>query len=88
MKTYKWDDLRELYRVSNKYWKTGDVDLVSRRNEVAQDVDGKYWVEISDLALFVARLHKPFNVLVEELKILGFEAKEQTKVGNDDAKIH
>ena len=23
MRTYKWDDLRELYRVENKYWKTG-----------------------------------------------------------------
>ena len=85
MKTYKWDDLRELYRITNKYWKTVDVDLLSRRCEAAHDIDRKYWMEISDLALFVATMHKPFNVLVEALKILGFEAEEQAKEEDGDA---
>lgn len=30
MKKYRFDDLRELYRVDNKYWKTGDVDILEK----------------------------------------------------------
>ena len=84
MKTYKWDDLRELYRVDNKYWKTGDVDILDKRTACGKAIDERYWSEVLALAAFVTRQHKPFNVLVEAMKVLGYEPEEWTKGGGDE----
>lgn len=76
MKTYKWDDLRELYRVDNKYWKTGDIDILEKRFALAKDIDKKFWSEICSIASIVTRKHLPFNKLVEALRVFGYEPEE------------
>ena len=77
MKTYKLDDLRELYRVDNKYWKTGDIDILHKRMAVAQQIDERFWSEISSIVALITRKHMPFNKLVEALSVLGYEAEER-----------
>ena len=76
MMTYKWDDLRELYRVDNKYWKTGDIDILHKRMAVAEQIDEKFWSEILSIASLITRKHMPVNKFVEVLKVLGYEAEE------------
>lgn len=83
VKTYKWDDLRELYRVDNKYWKTGDVDILNKRMALAKGIDEKLWDCVTSLTAFVTRRKKPFNVLVEAMKVLGYEPEEWAK-GEED----
>ena len=69
MKTYKLTTLRELYRVDNKYWKTGDVDILDKRLMLAQEIDSEYWSEIQAITALTTRKHKPFNALVEALRL-------------------
>lgn len=85
MKTYKWDDLRELYRVDNKYWKTGDVDILDKRTALGKKIDGRYWDCITSLTEFVTRQKKPFHVLVEAMKVLGYVAEEQVEGEEDES---
>lgn len=86
MKTYKWDDLRELYRVDNKYWKTGDVDILDKRMALAEGIDERLWDCVASLTAFVTRQKKPFHVLVEAMKVLGYVAEEQME-GEEDEQI-
>lgn len=76
MKTYKIKTLRELYRVDNKYWKTGDVDILDKRISLAREIDERFWAEIDALTALTTRTHKPFAVLVEALKLYGYEGIE------------
>lgn len=75
MKTYKLKTLRELYRVDNKYWKTGDVDILDKRLRLAQEIDSEYWSEIQAITALTTRNHKPFNTLVEALRLYGYEGE-------------
>lgn len=77
MKKYRWDDLRELYRVDNKYWKTGDVDILEKRTALAMRIDKKYWDSIASLATFTTRQRLPFNKLVDAMRIMGYEPYEE-----------
>lgn len=76
MKTmYKEKDLRELYRVDDKYWRTGDVDILDKRVDLARRVDQRFWSEVSGITSIVTRKHLPISTLVDALKVLGFEMK-------------
>lgn len=77
MKRYLWDDLRELYRVDNKYWKTGDVDILEKRMAIAKRIDEKYWDSITSLTAFTTRQRLPFNKLVDAMRIMGYEPYEE-----------
>lgn len=80
MKTkYKKQDLRELYRVDNKYWKTGDTDLLDKRINLAKSIDEKFWCEVASMTAVATRKHLPVQTLVNALKVLGFEME-----GKDD----
>lgn len=76
MKKYRWDDLRELYRVDNKYWKTGDVDILEKRMSIAKRIDEKYWDNITNLTAFTTKQRLPFNKLVDAMRIMGYEPYE------------
>ena len=76
MKKYRWDDLRELYRVDNKYWKTGDVDILEKRTSIAKRIDEKYWDNITNLTAFTTKQRLPFNKLVDAMRIMGYEPYE------------
>ena len=84
MRTYRWDDLRELYRVDNKYWKTGDIDILDKRMALAKKIDEKLWDYVTSLTSLVTRRKKPFNVLVEAMKVLGYVAEEQMEGEEDE----
>lgn len=76
MKSYKIKTLRELYRVDNKYWKTGDIDILYKRTSLAKEIDGAYWSEICALTALATHTHKPFTALVGALRLYGYEGIE------------
>lgn len=77
MKKYRFDDLRELYRIDNKYWKTGDVDILEKRTAIAMMIDKKNWDLITSLTAFTTRQRLPFNKLVDAMRIMGYEPYEE-----------
>ena len=77
MKTYKLGDLRELYRVDNKYWKTGDVDILDKRAGLAREIDKRFWSEILSLTALATKKHLPLKVLVEVMKLYGYGPEQE-----------
>lgn len=77
MTTYKEKDLRELYRIDNKYWKTGDADLLSARIDAAEKVDARYWDCIASITSLATRKNLPVKKLMAALAELGFVAEEE-----------
>ena len=72
----KMDTIRELYRVDNKYWKTGDKDILPKRTELAKSIDDRFWSEVSGIARIVTQKHYPVAKLAEVLRMLGFKLEE------------
>lgn len=72
----KMDAIRELYRVDNKYWKTGDTDILPKRIEVAESIDKRFWQEVSGIARIVTQKHYPVAKLAEVLRMLGYNVEE------------
>lgn len=73
---YKEKDLRELYRIDNKYWKTGDVDILPKRTEIAESISGRYWDAVATVVSIASRKHLPIQNVIDALKLLGFEMDE------------
>lgn len=73
---YKEKDLRELYRIDNKYWKTGDVDILPKRTEIAKSISGRFWDKVADVVSIATRKHLPVQNVIDALKLLGFEMDE------------
>lgn len=71
----KIDTIQELYRVDNKYWKTGDTDILPKRTEVAQSIDKRFWSEVSGIAHIVTQKHYPVAKLAEVLRMLGYNVE-------------
>ena len=76
-KTYSMRTLRELYRVDNKYWKTGDIDILPKRSNLGRDIDPRFDNEIAGMARIATQSHLPVQSLAEALAALGY-------VGMDD----
>ena len=72
-RTVSMDLIREMYRIENKYWKTGDVDIIEKMHNTARQIDPKYYSEISGIARIVTQEHRPVYVLADALKALGYE---------------
>lgn len=68
--------LRELYRVDNKYWKTGDVDILPKRTELAEEIDSEFWSEISSIAKIVTQKRLSVDTFAKCLELLGYEIVE------------
>lgn len=73
---YKEKDLRELYRIDNKYWKTGDADILPKRMEIAKSISGHYWDKVAGIVSIATRKHLPIQNVIDALKPLGFEMDE------------
>lgn len=69
--------LRELYRVDNRYWKTGNVDILAKRKEFGKAIDPIFYYEIADLASIVTRKHLSVDTLAKCLELLGYEIMEE-----------
>lgn len=68
--------LRKLYRVENKYWKTGDVDILPKCNDLAKAIDSIFWCEIRLIASIVTQKHLPVDTFAKCLELLGYEIVE------------
>jgi len=73
MKTYKESDLKEMYRLSNKYWKTGDTDFLPVRNKIASSIDDRYWSEITNIMNITVRKHLPLQTAADALALFGYK---------------
>ena len=76
---YKEKDLRELYRIDNKYWKTGDADILPTRMEIAKSISGRFWDAVATTVSIATRKHLPIQNVIDALKLLGFEMDEVTE---------
>ena len=73
---YKEKDLRELYRIDNKYWKTGDVDILPKRTQIAMRISDRFWNAVATTVSIATRKHLPIQNVIDALKLLGFEMDE------------
>lgn len=78
--TYKEKDLRELYRIDNKYWKTGDVDILDARMILAKKICEKRWDSINAIVSLATRENIPIKVVVEILALYGLEMEPEKEV--------
>ena len=63
--------LRDLYRVDNKYWKTGDTDYLFARTKLAMDIDERFWSDVQSIVSIATRKHLPIKAVIAALKPLG-----------------
>ena len=68
--------LRELYRVDNKYWKTGDIDILPKRTELAEAIDSRFWSEIAGIARILTQKRLSVDTFAKCLELLGYEIVE------------
>ena len=80
MKIIKRKTLVDLYRVTNKYWNTGDSDYLDSVIKLAKDIDDRLWCEIEQLGSFAVRKHKSIDTLIEALKLFGYEVKDECTI--------
>ena len=73
---YKEKDLQELYRIDNKYWKTGDTDILPKRTQIAMSIGGHFWSEVAATVSIATRKHLPIQNVIDALRLLGFEMDE------------
>ena len=76
IKTYPMKSLRELYRVDNKYWKTGDTDILPKRSDLGRDIDSNFGDQIADMVSIATRCHLSVQSVVEALAALGYVAMD------------
>lgn len=75
-KKISMETVRELYRVDNKYWRTGDTDILEKRASLAAKIDGLFWDCICDIMRMVTQKHFPVQKFVDVIKLLGYEVEE------------
>ena len=73
---YKEKDLQELYRIDNKYCKTGDADILPKRSEIAMSISSRFWDAVETTVSIATRKHLPIQNVIDALKLLGFEMDE------------
>lgn len=76
MKIIKRKIVEDLYRVTGKYWNTGDTDYLDTVIKLAQDIDNKLWCEIEQLAALAVRKKAGINTLIRALTLFGYEVEE------------
>lgn len=79
---YKEKDLRELYRIDNKYWKTGDVDILPKRTQIAESISERFYDAVVTVVSIATRKHLPIQNVIDALKLLGFEMDGEENVGS------
>lgn len=77
MKKYKRKTVKNLYRVTGKYWNTGDTDYLDTCISLSKDIDDKLWCEIESLADFAVRRKAGINILIDAMKLFGYEVEEE-----------
>ena len=75
--------IRELYRLDNKYWKTGDADILPARFQVAQEMDERFYGELCGIMRMVTQQNYPVKRFVDIIRLLGYDIEEEP-VHNED----
>lgn len=78
------ETVRELYRVDNKYWKTGDADILEKRILLAQKIDRCFWDSMCDIMRMVTQKHYPVQKFVDVIELLGYKVIEPPKGGDSE----
>ena len=85
-KKIKRETLDKLIKVSIKYWKTGDGDLLHAKNnhcETLEKQSGVNWLIFSDIlcALTSAKVHEKMdvtkNTIYKVFELIGFEIRDK-----------
>lgn len=80
MRTIDEYTLNELIRVSRKYIKTGDTDILVKRNDLCDELEKQskvYWIVFADLSMCFAKLKTSDQDIHIVMKDLGFEIKKE-----------
>lgn len=85
MKKVNKDQLNELIRLSRKYWKRGDADILDTRTSLAREMSYKafktesYWNNFADLVDGCVNLnkHSSNRDIYKIFEILGFEIVQE-----------
>ena len=77
MKKYKRKTVEGLYRVTGKYWNTGDVDYLDTVHNLTKTIDDRLWCDIESLVDLAVRKHASINTLIEALTLFGYEVEEE-----------
>lgn len=80
MKKYKRKTVEDLYRVTGKYWNTGDTDYLDTITKLAKDIDDKLWCEITSLADLAVRRKAGINTLIRALTLFGYEVEDECTI--------
>ena len=80
MKRYKRKTLQDLYRVTGKYWNTGDTDYLDTVIKLSKDIDDTFWCEIEQIAAMAVRKHKSIDTLIEALRLFGYEVEDECTI--------
>lgn len=73
---YKRKDIEKMYSLIGKYWNTTDTDYLDLSMNIAHSIDKRLWCEIHSLVTFAVRKHKGVNVLIDALKLFGYEVED------------
>jgi len=76
MKYYAYKQLDDIYRLRNKYWKTGDTDFLNPSYDIAKEIDSQFWDTILSIVDFTTRKHLPKQAVITALAIFGYECVE------------
>ena len=79
MKKYKRKTIEDLYRVTGKYWRTGDTDYLDTMTRLSQTIDDRQWCEIEELVDLAVHKHVSINMLIEALRLFGYEVEEEKR---------
>lgn len=77
VKTIPIKTIRELYRLDNKYWQTGDADILPARMQVAKEIDERFYSELSGIMRMVTQNHYPVSKFVKVIRLLGYMVSEE-----------
>lgn len=78
MKTYKRKTIEDLYRVTGKYWNTGDRDYLDSMIRLSHIIDDRLWCEIELLAGLAVRKKAGVKTLIEALRLFGYEVEDES----------
>lgn len=76
MKKCKRKTIEDLYRVTEKYWKTGDADYLDTIVNLSKKIDDRLWSEIDSLVDLAEKRHAGVKTFIDALKLFGYEVEE------------
>ena len=89
MKKISKNLIDEFIRVCKKYWKTGDVDILDKKINIAKDIEletNKCWPIWEGFLESLCRFNVSSNCIYDILETIGFEVKSKPCVERSEKK--